>query len=70
MRSLTAISYKIEDRLERQQTEAHTKILKEMYESNCLDTIHAIAHEQLGNTDRAQALRQWIATKRSRNLHK
>jgi hypothetical protein len=59
-RSFTLITYNIENALPG-ATAAEKAALTRMLETNKLDEIYAIAHEQLGQHEEAAQLRQWMA---------
>lgn len=64
-RGMTAIDYKIENLLESDSLkESYRPILQEIYASQDLDERWAICYEKLGEKDRAEELRTWIATKK------
>lgn len=45
-----------------------TPTVRKIYESNDLDERWLLAHEQLGNHDKAQVLRQWLELKHDRRV--
>ena len=61
-RSSIAIDYMCEGAFESPQTsEADREALRNIYQSNNLDERYALAHEHLGEHDKAAELRRWIA---------
>lgn len=65
LRSMTAIGYRIEDAIPGAD-DATRAALERMLNTNKLDEIYAIAHEQLGHHEQAATLRQWLADKAKR----
>jgi hypothetical protein len=64
MRSYTGIQYRIDDELSDNMPDGPAKeALLKMRETDKLDEIYALAHEQLGNHAEAAKLRQWLADK-------
>lgn len=62
--SYTIIQYRIDDELSDNIPEGAAKeALLKMRETDKLDEIYALAHEQLGNHAEAAKLRQWLADK-------
>jgi hypothetical protein len=60
IRSMTAIEYRIDDELPNVPDGPEKEALKKMQNTNKLDEIYALAHEQLGNHEEAAKLRQWM----------
>lgn len=59
-RSFHAIDFMCEDALNSQElSSADRDALKRLYETNSLDERYALAHEQLGEFDKAAELRRW-----------
>jgi hypothetical protein len=65
-RSMTAIVYKIEAAFCDEVPIDELMALHAMLNTNDLDEVWAIAHEQLGHVEEAQTLRTWIANKPKR----
>lgn len=65
-RSLTVIHYKVDDALEGQCTDDDRAALQAILRANLLDEVWAIAHERLGQHEKAAELRQFIAAKSQR----
>lgn len=65
MRSFTAIGYMLDDALPTATGETREALLR-MQDTNKLDEIYAIAHEQLGHHEEAAKLRQWLANRANR----
>ena len=64
-RSMTIIGYMVDDAIPTATGEIREALLR-MQDTNKLDEIYAIAHEQLGHPEEAAKLRQWLATRGSR----
>lgn len=65
LRSFTAIGYMVDDALPTATGETREALLR-MQDTNKLDEIYAIAHEQLGQHEEAVKLRQWLAQRATR----
>lgn len=67
-RSLTVIEYKIQVALEINSDLCvqDMETLTRMLETNKLDLIWALAHEQLGNPDQTKVLRDFVANKEAK----
>ncbi len=60
-RSFTVINYKCEDAIEHPDTpESDRAALQRILESNSLDERWALAHEHLGQHDKAAEIREWM----------
>lgn len=59
LRSMTGIMYLIDDEMEKASPEEKEVFVK-MQNTNKLDEVYALAHEHLGEHDRAKELRDWI----------
>lgn len=68
-RSLTIIGYLAEDHLALPADDdksAERQALRKILSTTQLDEIYIIAHEQLGNSEEAQQLRAWLASRKPR----
>jgi hypothetical protein len=64
-RSMTAIGYMAEDALAANTDVAMREALQGILNTNKLDEAYAIAHEQLGETEKAAELRAWLSRPRA-----
>ncbi len=61
-KSFIAIDYLCEDALKSPEpSDADRQALRNIYQSNSLDERYALAHEHLGEHEKAAELRRWIA---------
>lgn len=63
IRSLTAIQYLVDDHIVLPSHLGTILALKKIQETNKLDEVYAICHEQLGEHDKAKELRDFMARK-------
>jgi hypothetical protein len=63
LRSMTAIQWLVEDNIVLLSKLSTIVALKKIRETNILDEVYAICHEQLGEHDRAKELRDFMAKK-------
>lgn len=66
-RSMTLIMYRIDEELPNVPEGPAKEALLKMQDTNKLDEVWALAHEQLGQYDEAAKLRKWIADKPERD---
>lgn len=61
IRSFTVIGWRIDETLPTMAEGPAKEALLKMQDTNQLDEIYALAHEQLGQHEEAAKLRQWLA---------
>jgi hypothetical protein len=67
-RSLTLIGYLAEDAIPLATSDSERKALQAIIETNKLDEAWALSHEQLGQHDKAAELRQFLASRATRQM--
>lgn len=66
--SWTIIQYRIDDTIETATPEDKVVLLK-MQDTNKLDEVYALAHEHLGEHEKAKELRDWVVRQAARPKH-
>lgn len=64
-RSMTVIEYSIMDALPG-ASDADRPVLERMLNTNKLDEVYALAHEHLGQHEKAAQLREWLSAQAAR----